>query len=451
MTQPSLENQVKITCQYSSKPIPEDDMQKLLEIAVDYRKVKNYVYNRYGGISALLKLYPGYTVQNEMTDSGVRAELDMPSVYFYLAVFDALKDIKTQWARTKSAVQQAVKQNEAFREQDRHFIRFVLKTDDMLSAILNQKEITSQVESIEQMYRELAKEVNEDKLCKYLRRQVRKHHKRLHTDKADSFLATERAYRYKNHGIWISTKEKRKRVFIPLTDHNTYIRQIRVMLYPEEARVEIKVPITIKIKWSKDNTKKLGIALGVHTMITTAEGNVYGEELGNYLRKKADWIREHHERFLKQTKRDTNPIGRKKYQEQKNRMDAGLHTYINQELNRFLKTEKPIEIYMAKLPPNSYGGNYKSDNYMTTIWERGFIRRRLQQKCMEQGILIKEVYGKDIGRTCCVCGGLGKKDKTVFCCGSCQNSMPDKVNVAKNVYRRGIDDKDHKQVLLDKQ
>ena len=77
-------------------------MDKLLEIARDYRDVKNHIYTRYGGISGLSKIYPGYTVQNEMTGSGLRERLNMPSVYFYLAVFDALGDIKSQWTRTKS-------------------------------------------------------------------------------------------------------------------------------------------------------------------------------------------------------------------------------------------------------------------------------------------------------------------------------------------------------------
>ena len=39
-------------------------MKKLQEIAGDYRTVKNYVYQRYGGIKSLSKIYPGYTVQN---------------------------------------------------------------------------------------------------------------------------------------------------------------------------------------------------------------------------------------------------------------------------------------------------------------------------------------------------------------------------------------------------
>ena len=80
--------------QYNKEPLSDEDMKKLQEIADDYRKVKNYVYSRYGGIGSLAKLYPGYTIQNEMTDSGLREELAMPSVYFYRAVFDALGDIK---------------------------------------------------------------------------------------------------------------------------------------------------------------------------------------------------------------------------------------------------------------------------------------------------------------------------------------------------------------------
>ena len=90
--------------QYSSIPVSQENMNKMQEIAADYSRVKNYVYQRYEGIGGLTKIYPGYTVQNEMTESGLRAQLGLPSVYFYLAVFDALGDIKTQWAKVKSSV-----------------------------------------------------------------------------------------------------------------------------------------------------------------------------------------------------------------------------------------------------------------------------------------------------------------------------------------------------------
>ena len=99
---------------------PGELMEKLQEIARDCQKVRNYVYTRYSGIGSLGKLYPGYTIQNEMTKDGLRQELGLPSVYFYLAMFDALKDIKSQWTRTKNRVLRLVGQNDGFSEEEKH-------------------------------------------------------------------------------------------------------------------------------------------------------------------------------------------------------------------------------------------------------------------------------------------------------------------------------------------
>ncbi|HBA69143.1 MAG TPA: hypothetical protein DCZ40_07275, partial [Lachnospiraceae bacterium] len=66
------ETMYKTVYQYNRIPIPAADMERLQEIAGDCREVKNYVYDRYSGIHSLPKIYPGYTVQNEMTKSGLR-------------------------------------------------------------------------------------------------------------------------------------------------------------------------------------------------------------------------------------------------------------------------------------------------------------------------------------------------------------------------------------------
>ena len=54
----------KTVRQYSKTPVSAEEMKKLQEIADDCCKVKNYVYDRFGGIKSLPKIYPGYTVQN---------------------------------------------------------------------------------------------------------------------------------------------------------------------------------------------------------------------------------------------------------------------------------------------------------------------------------------------------------------------------------------------------
>ena len=73
--------------QYNKCPVSDEDMKKLQEIAQDYRVVKNYVYQRYGGKNSLSKIYPGYTVQKEMGKIGLRDQLELPSVYFNVAIW----------------------------------------------------------------------------------------------------------------------------------------------------------------------------------------------------------------------------------------------------------------------------------------------------------------------------------------------------------------------------
>ena len=51
----------------------------------------------------------------------------MPSVYFYLAIFDALGDIKTQWTKTKTAVLKQINKKEELTQEEKHYLRFVIK------------------------------------------------------------------------------------------------------------------------------------------------------------------------------------------------------------------------------------------------------------------------------------------------------------------------------------
>ncbi len=411
-------------------------MQKLLEIAGDYRKVKNYVYARFGGIASLSKIYPGYTVQNEMTDSGFRETLGMPSVYFYLAIFDALGDIKSQWTKTKSKLSELMNRNEGFAEEDKHYLRFLLKVNNVFDAVLNQKTVELP-KGVQKQYDALAAKVDVEKLHRYVCRQVRKHHVKLHTDKADGFAIAERAYRYADHGIYISIKEKRKRVFVPLTDNNRYKNQLYIKLHPGEKSMEIKVPVNVAIRNHVDYLRRVGVSLGLYTMLTTDEGHCYGEELGRYQIEYADWIREQMRVYSRN--RNENP-GRKKYKAKKKRMEERLHGYINRELNRFFKEEKPQTVYVVKLPRPQAGGFNKKINHSMAQWQRGYIRKRMSQKCREQAVEIVEVLGKNISNECSNCGAMGKKNGGEFICPVCGYQAGEKANTARNIKKRGQGD-----------
>ncbi len=424
--------------QYNAKPIPDKDMGKLLGIAADCREVKNYVYSRYGGIGSLGKLYPGYTIQNEMTASGLRQRLGLPSVYFYLAMFDALGDIKAQWTRTKSKVLEAVGRNEGFSEDEKHYLRFLLKVSNAFGMALNRSPIVLRADIQKQYEAILGTGVDEGKLQNYLRRQVRKHHASLHTRSADGFPISEKAYRYGDHGISIATKEKRRRVFIPLTDSNRYQSQMYVKLYPERHGLEIKAPVDVRIHAHAEYVNHVGLAAGVFTMLTTDGGARYGERLGEYQTAYADWLMAQARSYRRN--KAQNP-GRKKYTDQKRRKEEQMHSYINQELNRFLRTEKPRTVYIPKLPKPGGGGVNKRINHSLTLWQRGYIRKRLTQKCREQSVEVVEVLGKDISNACSICGAIGEKSGGVFTCGECGYRGDIKENAARNAKKRGMEER----------
>lgn len=432
----STEKVCKTVCQYNKTPVSWEDMKKLLEIAEDYCRVKNYVYSRYGGRGGLAKIYPGYTVQNEMTESGLRVALAMPAVYFYLAIYDALGDIKSQWTRTKSKVLKLIGENEGFTAQEKHYLRFLLKSANAFEAVLNQKEIQLPME-MQKRYGELAGQVDRGKLHRYLCRQVRKYHVgKLHTEAAMGFSVTERAYRYADHGLYISTKQSRKRIFVPLTDNNSYKSQLYIKLFPESGNIEIRVPVGVSVRSHPDYTQTVGLAMGMYTMLTTDKGHGYGEQLGGLQTEYAEWVRQ--QTSVYNLNRAANP-GRKKYNARKNRYIERLHSYINSELNRFLAAEKPQIIYMVKMPGAKAGGVNRKINNSVALWQRGYIRKRLLLKCREQSVEVREVLGRGISSECSYCGMPGVRKGGIFTCPACGESLEEKTNTARNVLKRGME------------
>ncbi len=424
----------RVVRQYSKGPVPPGDMKKLQEIADDYRDVKNYVYQRYGGITSLHKLYPGYTVQNEMTESGLRARLGLPSVYFYRAVFEALGDIKTQWGKLRTDILSWIKTGENLTPKERHYLRFVIKVADCFNAVLTECPVVLP-QALQAKYEAAAADVDTDRMNRYLCRQVRKRIQKPHTEKAEGFAATGQAYRYGDHGIFIATKEKRKRIFIPLTDGNKYEKQIYIKLKPDKGGIEIFVPLEVKIKRHKDYDGVIGISPGVWQMYTVDNGHVYGEAFGAYHQEMADYMRSSNSAYQKEKR---GSPGREKYKNRKRRYEARLESYINQEINRMLKEEKPKTVYIPKLPQISKAGVNRKINYSITVWRKGYIQSRLRQKCRENSIRVVAVTGKGISTECSRCGEQGGYVKNVFRCPSCGYEAGKKVNAAINVKKRGL-------------
>ncbi len=423
----------KTVYQYNKTLISSADMEKLQEIARACRDVRNAVYERYGGIRGLTKINPGYAAQNEMTKSGIRERMDLPAVYFYLSIFDALGDIKGQWTYMKKRIEKNIRANVNLTPEDRHYLRFVMKQSQCFEAVLTGRELEAAGKWAES-YAAVCDSVNVHRLDHYLRRQVRRHLEKPHTDAADGFPVSPKGYRYADHGIYLSTKERGKRLFVPLTDNNRYDRQIYIRLYPEEGKIRISVPVEVRQRHPAGYEGELGLAMGLKCMFVTDRGRAYGEKYLEYQSALTDYVRERLSRHRKNAK--NNP-GMKKYHAGKGRLEKALHGYVNAEINQMLDTEKPGRIYLPKLPATPKPGFNRRINATVSMWQRGYIRSRLERKCRERSIEFVEVFGKGIGTECCRCGMKGEKEKEWFFCPFCGNRMPERQNTAENVLKKG--------------
>ena len=439
--------------QYSKGKISSENMDVLMDIGHGCMVTRNYIYQRYGGIRSLVKVYSGYEVDSEVRAAGFREKIGLPSVYFSASVNRALGDIKIMWAQVRNGINEAVSKNERFSPEDRHYIRFVLKTDVCYWNILNGKSMPLP-EKIQPGYEKVIAELGGGRsqrvknLNRYLCRQTRKRLCRQHTDNRLRFTVKKQGYRYGElngkHGIFLASKVNRQRLFIPLTDANVYDRMLDISLNPQKKSVEIIIPIFVNTQGHEDYINEIGISLGLWNMITTSTGNIYGSNFGKIQQEISRFILEENYR-----EKPENVSNTQNYQARKEKMDAALKNYVNMEINKMLEQEKPKVVYMAKLPRNPgmhTAARYRDanqftkgtgDTYLLRMWKKGFVTERLQWKCQKNGIKLVEVIGKGIGMECSSCGQTGYTDGEQFKCPACGFEENKKINGAKNALNRG--------------
>ena len=430
-----------------TESLSEETMTFLKEIAADYAKVKANVYERYSGIGSLGRLASVYDIMTEMRHCGLREQLELPSVYYELAVRDGITDIKGSWGMLKNKLRTLITANENLSSDDRMYLRTVLKLDPVYAAILNQEAYPMP---------EKAAGLNLDpdhinRLNNLLRRLTRRYQSKPVAARADSFCVSPAGYAYRDHALWLVSRTPRKREKLPLKDPKTSTRQIRVCIKAGYAMIAI--PTEVKKQRHEKYQNTLYVHLGGESMCTLSSGTIYGRELGERSTAKSQRLMEknrergrvrlQYRKYLasgdekRAEEIKANNLGLQKYDRQKKREQARLETYINAELNRMLETEKPEKIVITKpITINKTKFKYRPSNRKVTESSRGFVRKRLSQKCLAKGIELAEINSKGTGMLCSRCGAEGKRLAEGFVCGSCGFKSTTAFNGARNIEKK---------------
>lgn len=427
-----------------SMPLQEETLSFLKGIAEDYGKVRNSVYQRYSGIRNINRLTPVYTVLNEMRACGLREQLGLPAVYYELAVSDAVADIKGNWGILKNRVADLIRDNENLTSEDRQYLRTILKINSVFSAVLNREpyEMPRNAEGLA---------IDAERLNNLLCRLVRRHMAVPKTGNANAFRVSPNGYKYKDGGIYLVSRIPRQRVFVPLKDARVFDRQILVTLRGD--RVRLTIPVEARVRKHTDYKGAIYAHIGNRDMLTLSNGNVYGRDLearvwpetlrlDRKIRERGTLIRNYEKQVAegdagKALSIERNNLGKKKYDSEKARQRARTQDYINTELNRMLKWEKPARIVITR-PVTKDETKHRSTtvNLKLNRSFNGYIRNRLAFKCRVHSVELVEINSKGTGSVCAACGAEGKRWKGEFTCEACGRKTTIALNSAVNIEKK---------------
>lgn len=429
-----------------SAPLPDETMQFLRGLARDYCKVKNYVFGRYSGIKNVNRLTPVYSILNEMRYCGLRQQLMMPVVYYELAIAEAVSDIRGMWGVLKNKIRDLINENENLSAEDRLYIRTILKINSAFSAVLNHQEY-EMPEKVKDM------ELDVKRLNNLICRLVRRHLKAPDQRKADSFSVSPAGYRSDETGLYLTSRTPRRRVFLPVNGIGKPDRQLRIII--RENDIKIAFPVDVEARKRADYTNVVYAYIGYSDMLTLSNGNIYGKELGSLVTPETERLADkNNERGRLHSlygencpesgkgkdeyreKIEKNNLGKKKYDEQKRRAREKTQNFINAELNRMFREEKPAKIVITKPVMKNRAKNYSGAwNRKMSRSFRGYIREQLVFKCRLNMVELAQISAKGTGSVCSNCGKEGKRVRADFLCTACGYQSTIAFNSARNIER----------------
>jgi len=454
------ENQeIKQTVKQYCLDTDEESYNEVTLIAYRHSKVRNYVYGRYGSIKGLSYLKNHRKkIRNEWVKSGFARAWGLPDRHWKNALDSAVGIIKSQWSNCKNKIKKAVYGNSNLEKDERFYIYYILKADSLLNSLLTCKDF-KKPKKIKDL------KIRETYVHNLIKRYVRKHKGRNPVSrKARSFEIDSSMYRYEQEEgqnvLSIQGLKRGKRIKLKVTDDRRFKGNLRIVIKSKE-RIEIHNCVKAKINKISEEEKTIGIDKGYTVLIATSEGTFYGEKLNSFLSEETERLNEINRKrnklrslvkknlekgHIKKAKRIIKyNLGNRKYWRKKETSRARLESYINNEVEKFIKKEKPSDVVLENLNFINWREKLpKKIKRQLSRWVKGYINERLEYKFSLNDIKTAVVNPAYTSQICSFCGHFGVRRGDRFYCPHCDRVVHADYNAGKNVLAR----KDDKEITL---
>ena len=435
------------------------DIEEIREIARRYQSAKNYFYSRYSGIKSLNKID---SHRKEIRDVLVKEKIcdmfGLPARYWKIALDEVISNIKSNWSNTKERIKVAITNNKNLSKEEQHYLRYILKSNELLYSILNREDF-KELKGLSEI------EINNDRkpyLLNLLRRYVRKYKNKIpkSTDlRSFQIDADMYEYIYKEDGLYIEIAglKPRKRILFKLKDHYRYRGNLNIILDKHDNFIKIHKGLSVETKILDENHSNIvGVDKGYTKMLSCSNGIEYGTELGRLLSQRTEELNEKNKirnKLYALAKKYTeegndkkaqnilkNNLGYKKKDRQTRKFKARAESYINHEINVFIEDSKPREVVKEDLTFTAKKRDKKSKAYNRKMsqWVKGVLDKRLEYKLQYSGIKVTDINASYTSQVCNKCGRFGIRDNDLFTCPHC-GTMDANINASKNILKRRDD------------
>lgn len=430
-----------------------ENFEELKIIAERYTTVKNYVTSRYSGINSihLLKNHRK-DIRDKWLETNFAEQFKLPARYWKLALDEAISNIKSNWSNTKNRIKEALNKNENLTDDEKHYIRYILKSDLIFQKVLQNNDFIK-TETLTNL------NVRENYIHNLIRRYTRRYKGSIpYSHKARSFMVDGPMYKYfinenKLH-IEIAGLKKGKRILIKLKDRNFHTGNLRIVLQ-DNSTLEMHRLKKVNVKPLLEKDYVLAIDKGYTSLFATSSNTEYGERLGEILTKETDRLNRVNAKRnqiwaqIEKCKVDgdlekaerirLNNFGKVKYNRNKSKYDSFVKSYINHSIYKMLDTEKPTILVCEKLGFVSwYKKMAKSQKRKLARWIKGYIQERLEYISSLRQIKVIEVNPAYTSQVCHKCNSFGIRKEKIFICDCCGEIDAD-INAANNIYKRHLD------------